>query len=281
MVSLPAEWRHGILATEGRVAMRTWGILRGEGWGGLMDRLVIRRLYRRGPHLPERALPLRGGAFRFADAGELYAYVEVFVRHSYDRLPGFGPRDGWTIVDVGANIGCFSAYACLRMRRGTLLAMEPNPEAFRRQCEHLDPWRARRPGLRLVTACAAAGVTAGQATLTLPGGRSVRGTLDDPAEDGPSIPVRVRALDDWLGEEGIATVDLLKIDAEGSEVDVLRGAAATLRRTRRVVLEWHGPKRRDAVRDQLGGLGFVEAGGWSEPDGDVGMLYFRSPGPRS
>ncbi len=44
--------------------------------------------------------------------------------------------------------------------------------------------------------------------------------------------VRVRRGDDLLREEGVAQIDLLKVDVEGAELDVLEGLHDTLKRSR-------------------------------------------------
>jgi len=53
--------------------------------------------------------------------------------------------------------------------------------------------------------------------------------------------LRVRSLDSWLAERpGVDHVDLVKIDVEGAELGVLRGAAGMLRRWRpRLLVELH------------------------------------------
>jgi hypothetical protein len=53
--------------------------------------------------------------------------------------------------------------------------------------------------------------------------------------------VRQRRLDDVLEERAVGAVDLLKIDVEGSEPEVLRGATRSLERTRHVICEINGP----------------------------------------
>ena len=39
-------------------------------------------------------------------------------------------QDGWTIIDIGAGLGDFTAYAAQRSPRGRVLAYEPFPESF-------------------------------------------------------------------------------------------------------------------------------------------------------
>ena len=51
--------------------------------------------------------------------GQAYGMVEAFV-----------PKPGWTVVDVGANIGCFTLWAATHMQRGHLWAFEPMPRTF-------------------------------------------------------------------------------------------------------------------------------------------------------
>jgi FkbM family methyltransferase len=70
--------------------------------------------------------------------------------------------------------------------------------------------------------------------------------------------VRRRRLDDVLCELGIATIDFLKIDVEGAELDVLIGAESVLERGRAtIVIEQHGtPHDPCPIRVWLGDHGF-------------------------
>lgn len=56
-----------------------------------------------------------------------------------------------------------------------------------------------------------------------------------------SDPVRAERLDDWVRAQGIRRIDLLKIDVEGAETHVLRGAGNTLRRYRPLVITEYNP----------------------------------------
>jgi Met-10+ like-protein len=61
---------------------------------------------------------------------EIYVVDEVYGERMYDRLPAYVPRAGWTVVDVGANVGVFTVHAA---RKGAIVyAFEPNPACFAR-----------------------------------------------------------------------------------------------------------------------------------------------------
>lgn len=72
----------------------------------------------------------------------------------------------------------------------------------------------------------------------------------------------------------VARIDLVKIDAEGAELDALRGATRTLPLVERVVLEYHSHDLREQVRAFLGARGFapvLEIG--QGPGSELGIMY--------
>src|SRR5262249_49339909 len=78
----------------------------------------------------------------------------------------------------------------------------------------------------------AVGASAGMATLTLADGGNL-GMFTLGAGSGEEVcRVAVRSIDSLLEEHGISSVDLIKMDVEGSEYRALRGAANTLERCR-------------------------------------------------
>jgi len=202
-------------------------------------------------------------------SGEMEArfiYAEIFADGNYD-LAGL-PENAF-VVDVGANIGLFSIYVKSRCPGARVLAFEPAPgnlDALRRNLD-----LHGNQDVTVYPCClgteASAGVTLtyypqlpGNSTLH-PGEKELQRTLmaqrlgtEDAAKlfDATEVSVPVQRLSTVLadGYADVPSIDLLKIDVEGAELEVLGGVdAADWARVGRVMLE---------VADFDGKLGEVE-----------------------
>jgi FkbM family methyltransferase len=173
-------------------------------------------------------------AFGLFDAGKIL-FLKTFL------------KSGMTFVDVGANKGDFSLMASqLVGDGGTVLAFEPEPENHEclRKSIELNGYnniRLFRVALaeRNGTATLHLGVKSGYHTL-------VAGEL--PHEQG-AIAVETRTLDSILDELGIASLDMMKIDVEGAELQVLEGASRALRKSSSmaILLDIHPQKGADPL----------------------------------
>jgi len=144
-------------------------------------------------------------------------------------------KRGMTFVDVGAHYGYYTNLArWLVGAEGVVLAFEPGRQAF----SLLSRNTSHRSDVRLENM--AAGATNGTATLRDFGPRhSALNTLKGQARVPPrerdrlivrSYEVPCERLDDYLARHRLRP-DFVKIDAEGSELDVLRGMEQTLKET--------------------------------------------------
>ena len=61
---------------------------------------------------------------------EAYVFQEIYKYHQYERHPDFVPQRGWTVFDVGANIGVFTVQQAAK--GANVYSFEPNPDAYRR-----------------------------------------------------------------------------------------------------------------------------------------------------
>jgi FkbM family methyltransferase len=166
-------------------------------------------------------------------SGGLSVWYEIAHRNSYAPTDAFRPRPGWTVVDVGANIGAYSVWAGSSMGSdGLIVAIEPNPVSQERL-------RTSLSGLTVShTAIAeACGAVAGEVTLHFEPGYTVSSSVVPFAEASNHVQVTMRPLDEILREQGVGQIDMLKIDVEGAEEDVLAGASDALTRAARVILE--------------------------------------------
>lgn len=145
-------------------------------------------------------------------------------------------RPGMTIVDVGAHHGLYTLIAARRAgRSGRVISFEPSPRERRRLKLHV-----LINGLWNVSIePSALGASTGEQDLYLVQGRDTGcNSLRTPSVSGPTVRLRVpvRRLDDVLAERRVGRVDFVKIDAEGAELDILRGSANVLQESRPVIL---------------------------------------------
>ncbi|HNU11809.1 MAG TPA: FkbM family methyltransferase [Rubrivivax sp.] len=147
------------------------------------------------------------------------AEFEPEVRDALLRLA----RPGDTVVDIGANIGWFTLHLARRVGpAGVIHAFEPEPANLR-----LLEANVRANGLSwVVIHPVALGEAPGEALLhTTAYNTGMHRLYDSVCCDGPAIPVAVQRLDDLLAPGQVA---LVKIDVEGYEHAVLRGARVLL-----------------------------------------------------
>jgi FkbM family methyltransferase len=164
--------------------------------------------------------------------------LRVYERNKFALLATH-LRPGMSFIDVGSNKGDFALFAAERLAgRGTVVAVEPSPENARWVRRSLE--RSRSASARVVEA--ALSDTRGQAVLHL---RPLSGwhTLLPASDAVGEVTVETRTLDDLVDELGLQSVDALKIDVEGGELGVLRGASRTLSAPgqRLILLDLHPP----------------------------------------
>jgi FkbM family methyltransferase len=201
-------------------------------------------------------LKLRGAWFLVGTAqSEMGGFVECCVLRKYEPDARFSPQPGSTVADIGANIGFFAIMHARRHVR--VLAVEPNPEAYRRLEAAVQ--RNRLKDQVMLFNCALARGP-GIADFVFEDRSTTTGRL----ATGQSVSVRrtvrvvTETLDRIVQTAAAKTIRLLKVDVEGAECDVLDGGRRVLGMCNNVVLEYHGPAQLSCVRSRLGGHGFEE-----------------------
>jgi FkbM family methyltransferase len=141
---------------------------------------------------------------------------------------------GDVVADVGANLGYMTSLAAARVGdEGKVLAFEPHPRAYELLERNAARWRELESVGAVELNRVALSDAAGEGTL-VSGGTSefdmAVASLRDEGSASPhggsdTVPVRLARLDEIAGEQRLG---LVKIDVEGHEADVLRGAGGLL-----------------------------------------------------
>jgi FkbM family methyltransferase len=155
-------------------------------------------------------------------------------------LAGLLPPAAATIVDVGGHSGDVADALDFLYQPRRLVVIEPNPA----RTEQLRTRFAGRPQVTVVPVCV--GETEGETAFFVheydaassqyecqPGHLAKFGL----SEKRTRLTVPMTTLQALLDREGIATVDLLKLDCQGAELAALRGAGARLRDVRTIYCE--------------------------------------------
>lgn len=134
-------------------------------------------------------------------------------------------QPGMVVLDVGANVGYYSLLAASRVgAEGKVIAFEPSPYCQRKFEETIRTNSISQIAVEGI----ALGDQSGSMELIVEHER-----LHSPsflARHGDiSYMVPVVTLDSWMKTSGIDHVDLAKIDVEGFEPNVIRGAAGCMR----------------------------------------------------
>ncbi|GHH28999.1 FkbM family methyltransferase [Streptomyces rubradiris] len=167
-----------------------------------------------------------------------FIYQEIFKDNNYEQS---GLPEAPFVIDVGANIGLFSLYMKQKYPAARVIAFEPAPENRQALRQNLELHQA--DGVTVYPY--AVGSEACEATFTyypaMPGNstlhpeekalqkRLMSERLGEQAAtdlfQATTITVQVDRLSRFLAEHHpeATTVDLLKIDVEGAELEVLRG----------------------------------------------------------
>jgi len=169
---------------------------------------------------------------RLTNPGDLIQQAHVrggfFEAESLDKLKALLKSPRPRIVEVGANIGNHVVWYARHLGAERIYPVEPNPEALALldaniAANGIDA-RIDRRGWGL-----GAGAGTGRYVTRTADANNLGATRLVAADDGG---IETRTLDELMGDE---TVDFIKIDAEGMELDVLAGAEALIARDKPLI----------------------------------------------
>ncbi len=155
---------------------------------------------------------------------------EVILGREYDTP---GPWPYRTIVDLGANVGVFAAYAMARARGqiGRYVGVEPDADSFAVLEKQVHALEMGERACLIRAACSDRDGTV-RFDSSLPAyGRRI-------SDEGGTL-VECLTVGNILDRAGLRSCDLLKIDVEGAERQILADIAGWSPRVRAIVCELH------------------------------------------
>jgi len=143
---------------------------------------------------------------------EVSVYREILLRGQYDFDLRFSPK---SIIDAGANIGISSICFAHRYPEAKVIAIEAEASNFSLLAQTVRPYR------NIIPIHAALWNRDGEISVSAPDpATGASGKWAFTTHEGPGVKVRAITMRTLLNEMLTGSVDLLKIDIEGSEKEV-------------------------------------------------------------
>lgn len=200
-------------------------------------------------------------------------YNEIYIKQEYLQH-GLTFDDVSCVFDIGANVGIFTLFVKSRNPHAVIHAFEPIPDTYdvlrlNVELHHLIDVYTHPVGL--------GSQIAAQQTFTyypnLSGSSTsvpaIKKTRQEQMEkyvgkakadffyESETRSAPIQTISSFLDEQDIQAIDFIKIDTEGSELDILQGIAEKhIPRIQQFALEVHTPQIAQEVRDLLSRMGF-------------------------
>jgi len=191
---------------------------------------------------------------------------EIYYHNVYDIHHIYEP--GEIVIDVGAHVGVFTLKAA--QRKAIVHAIEPHPDNFKMLVQNV----TRNQLKNVICHECGLGEDEGQFKLWLHPNLSGSHSLRFKREKW--IAIKLMTLDSFMKEEDIDEVSLLKMDVEGAEPEVLRGAKDSMKNVKEVVVAaYHFSEEASIVEAILEVFGFATQTEVAGPYIDTKFVYGR------
>jgi FkbM family methyltransferase len=179
----------------------------------------------------------KGGVRWMVDCAEytmrtLYIHGEYESNTMYHLRHLLSGRKQLRVVDVGANIGTYSISLGVQHPCAQILAFEPNPHAI----IHLEENVTLNNLTNVEILQFGLGSEDGELELSFTHGNLGTASHYKKKASSETVTAHLTTLDGFLASRGISTIDLIKVDIEGGEIEFLKGARETIERSKNLVI---------------------------------------------
>jgi FkbM family methyltransferase len=167
---------------------------------------------------------------------DIPAYKEIIERHKYCVAAKYEPK---YIIDAGANVGMAAIYFANKYKNARIIAIEPeskNYELLKQNTEYY---------MNITVIKAALWNTSGEISL-FDTGLGNDGFMVEANKTMLKTPIKnikqtikTVTVDEIINEFHIDSIDILKIDIEGSEKEVFESCKSWIHKTKCIIVELH------------------------------------------
>ena len=190
-------------------------------------------------------------ALTLSDNGlDVCTFLEIFGSDHLNPL-AHGGNYPQVVYDIGANVGISTAYFSLMFPNSKIYAFEPEPGNYLTASRNLEALPNVLISKRAISEHV--GTMAFECGADTRGGKLVE---HDGATSISTQAVDVTTIESLIDQEGLPSPHFLKIDVEGAEVDVLRGAGHHLKCAKLLNIETHSKELHNACLELVKDAGF-------------------------
>lgn len=188
----------------------------------------------------------------------LHTYLEIFKENDHTILDEFVKEDMKIIFDIGANEGHYLLKIREKIPYAKIISVEPNPEAFRILKKNVTENKIKNVILVNRAVSSGNGIENFEIVkgITQVGALKIYGEKWFGKNRIKKIKVKTITLENLINTYDTIEVDLLKIDAEGTELRILKSSKNILDIIKRIVVEFHSESIRNAIIKYLKKHGF-------------------------
>jgi len=186
-------------------------------------------------------------------SSSLMTYLEIFKEKVHMKKAGFSGKGNKVVIDVGGNEG----YYVLKMKENNpnlkIITLEPVPSTFKLLKKNIESNKLKN----VILINKALTKKKGKLIFEIIPEVSAVCATNIKMQKRPwldtkrikKIIVKSTTLIDLCKKLKIDKIDILKLDVEGSELEILKNSKPILNNIKKIVIEWHSEKlKRDCIK---------------------------------
>jgi len=167
-------------------------------------------------------------------------YLEIFKYKHHTKITNFPSKNNSVVIDLGANEGFYVLKVKEMAPKSKIIAVEPNPSAFKVLKKNVEANKLKN----IIIVNKAVTSKNGKINFEIVKGLTEIGAVKvykkfRKRNRLKKIVVNSITLDRLCKKYKINKIDLLKIDVEGSELDILKSSKNILSKIDKAIIEYH------------------------------------------